>query len=424
MKIYCSGIGGIGLSAYAALQAAGGHSVSGSDRSLSLLTADLESQGITVTDKQDGSAVPEDTELFVYSEAIAADAPERVQAKKLGIPTKSYFEALGELSKGFVVIAVCGTHGKSSTTAMAAKALTDVGLDPTVVVGTKVPQLDGRNWRKGESNIFLLEACEYKGSFFHLHPTHVLMTNVDWDHVDAYPTDAAYKKAYEDFLVKIPTDGVLISHGTDAVCATIAAQSGKTFIDADIQSPLQLGVPGKHMQDNAALVLSLCTHLGIPEERVRKSLFGFSGTWRRFEQKGAMENGAIVIDDYAHHPKEIEATIASAYQYFKNRRIVCLFQPHMHDRTIALYDDFLQAFTGVSEVWVTDVYEARKEKVAQTVNMEALVEGIGESVGGNCHYVGGILEAEKYCSKNVQQSDVLLVMGAGDVTVVAQNLVS
>ena len=156
MKIFCSGIGGIGLSAYAALQHAAGHQVTGSDRSGSVLIDDLRKQGITVTLTQDGSAIPPDADLFVYSEAIAKESPERRRAEELAVQSESYFQALGQLSRGKRVIAVCGTHGKSSTTAMAARVLGDAGLDPTVVVGTKVRELDGRNWRKGTSDIFLV----------------------------------------------------------------------------------------------------------------------------------------------------------------------------------------------------------------------------------------------------------------------------
>src|SRR3989344_2888210 len=179
MKIYCSGIGGIGLSAYAALQRTNGHDVLGSDRSDSALLDDLRSQGITVILKQDGSGVPADVDLFVYSEAIPEDAPERARARDLGIPERSYPEAVSELTKDHRLIAVCGTHGKSSTTAMITRLLLETGHDPTVIIGTKCKELNGRNWRRGKSDLFVLEACEYRRSFLNYSPDILLLTNCE-----------------------------------------------------------------------------------------------------------------------------------------------------------------------------------------------------------------------------------------------------
>ncbi len=186
MKIYCSGIGGIGLSAYAALQKLAGHTVFGSDRSESALLDDLRSQGIGIVLDQSGAAVPKDCDLFVYSEAIPESSPERQKAKEYGSMQKSYPAAVGDLSRGSRLICICGTHGKSSTTAMAARLLIETGKDPTVVVGTKLKELGGRNWRRGKSDIFLLETCEYRNSFHQYSPRIILMTNCDGDHFDVY----------------------------------------------------------------------------------------------------------------------------------------------------------------------------------------------------------------------------------------------
>ena len=414
MKIYCSGIGGIGLSAYAALQNAFGHDVSGSDHALTPLTEDLSFQGITVFDTQDGSHVPEDADLFVYSEAIPETAPERVRAKEYGIKQLSYFGALGEVSKDQNVIAVCGTHGKSSTTAMAAKVLIDAGLDPTVIVGTKVPQLDGRNWRKGGSDLFLLEACEYRGSFLNLHPNVILMTNVDGDHFDAYGSLEEYQNAYKEFIDRLPEDGVLITHMEDPDCSGVA--SGQ-IIDADQLSSPALSVPGRHMQENAQLVVALADHLGI---EATESLKEFGGTWRRFEHKGDTANGVTVIDDYAHHPVEIAATVAAAREAYPGRRIVCFFQPHMHDRTIRFYNDFLICFDGADLVLTTDIYDARPDVEKDTVDIEQFTADIhAESL-----YLGALEQAKNALPGHLQEGDVLLVMGAGTVTQVATDLVA
>lgn len=422
MKIYCSGIGGIGLSAYAALQNAQGHTVQGSDRALSVLTEDLTSQGIEVFVAQDGTHVPSDADVFVYSEAIPEDAPERIKAKQYGIRQISYFAALGEISKDYTVIAICGTHGKSTTTAMAAQVLIDAGKDPTVVVGTKVPQLGGRNWRKGDSDIFLLEACEYRGSFLNLHPNIILMTNVDGDHFDAFDSLEDYQNAYREFIDRLPDDGVVITHMNDTECKRIINSQIPTpnshIIDAD-QLPLpKLSVPGVHMQQNAQLVIALANHLDISAE---DSLKNFSGTWRRFEILGTTDQDVTVVDDYAHHPVEIAATIASAREKFPGRRIVCLFQPHTHDRTIQFYNDFLIAFNAADLVVTTDIYDARPDIEKEMVDINQFTADIhAESV-----YGGSLTEAKnELCCNILQQNDVLVVMGAGDVTQVANQLLT
>nr|MBP9750716.1 hypothetical protein [Candidatus Peribacteraceae bacterium] len=211
MIIFCSGIGGIGLSAYASLQKAAGHDVSGSDANDSALVQRLRADGITVSLSQDGSALPDGCELFVYSEAITPDAPERRLARERGIRSISYFAAVGEISKGKTLIAVSGTHGKSSTTAMVARLLIEAGFDPTVVVGTKLRELDGRNFRVGKSEWFVLEACEYRRSFHYLSPSIALVTNVDGDHFDAYKDLAEYQQSFVEFLQLLPSDGPVIT---------------------------------------------------------------------------------------------------------------------------------------------------------------------------------------------------------------------
>lgn len=415
MQIFCSGIGGIGLSAYAALQHKNGHTVSGSDRVLGSVTDDLMAMGISVSDRQDGSAVPENCELFVYSEAIPFDAPERVRARERGVRELSYFAALGELSRGMKVIAVCGTHGKSTTTAMTAVVLTDAGLDPTVVVGTRVPQLQGKNWRKGASDLFVVEACEYKGSFLHLDPSIIIVTNIDWDHVDAYPTEESYREAYAEFFNMLPADGILVLHGNDSVSMSVSGNTAT--VNADECIAPKLSVPGAHMRENAKLVLALCSRLGLDEDGVRASLAAFAGTWRRMEIKGDTRDGVTVVDDYAHHPAEIRASIAAMREKFPDRRMVCVFQPHMHDRTIALFADFVGAFGGCDAVLLTDVYEARTEATGAKADIAGLAAAIGAKHTGSLTATEDVLR-----SGMLRSGDVLLVMGAGDVTGLAARM--
>lgn len=414
MKIYCSGIGGIGLSAYAAYQAASGHEVLGSDRSDSPLLEDLRSQGITIFLTQDGSSVPSGCDLFVYSEAIPTDAPERVRARELNIPSQSYFHALGEISKNHFVIAVCGTHGKSSTTAMAARLLMEAGKDPSVIVGTKMKELDGRNWRKGKSDIFVVEACEYRRSFHFLSPDIVLMTNVDGDHFDAFATMDEYHEAFVTFLKRLPGDGIIVTHGKDAECVMVSEASGKKMIDADAQSMISMSVPGNHMRQNAQLVLALATHLGIDGKEATNILSGFSGTWRRMEVKG-VKNGVTIVDDYAHHPVEIKATLSAMREAYPDARIICVFQPHTHNRTLSMYNEFLSAFKDADLLIVPNVYAAR-EVNDQTVDVGRFVADVARESGIEARNGESISETGKWLREAMKTNDVVITMGAGDIT--------
>jgi UDP-N-acetylmuramate--alanine ligase len=417
MKIFCSGIGGIGLSAYAALQAKNGHTVSGSDRNDSALLDDLRSQGVTIHLVQDGSAIAGDEDLFVFSEAIPEHSPERTKAKECGIRSVSYFEALGELSRDYTVIAVCGTHGKSSTTAMVARLLIEAGKNPSVVVGTKMHDLGGRNWRKGESDLFVVEACEYRRSFRFLSPDIVLMTTVDGDHFDAFASIEEYRQAFVDFLKQLPSDGTVILHGTDPDALSIVERSEKQMIDADTFPSVSLGTPGEHMRQNARLVLGLAELLDIDQSVAIDILAGFTGTWRRMEVKGDMANGVTVVDDYGHHPAEIRATLAAMREAYPSRRIVCVFQPHTHDRT--------RAFTDADIVIIPNIYVARSDIETGTVDTAQLVKDIAHGSQVETLHGESLLQTESLLRHTILQSgDVLVTMGAGDITTLSDRLLA
>ncbi len=422
MKIYCSGIGGIGLSAYAAMQMQNGHEVWGSDRSDSWLVQDLKSQGAHITTNQDGSFVPSDCDLFVYSEAVPPDAPERIRARDFGIPMQSYFHALGQLTQDSMLIAVCGTHGKSSTTSMIAKMLIDAGKDPSVIVGTRVKELNGRNWRKGASDVFVVEACEYRKSFHYLSPDIVLMTNVDGDHFDAFADIDEYRSAFITFIKRLPQEGLVIIHGSDGDSSAVATFAERPVINADTQPLIALGVPGEHMRQNAQLALALADHLNIDRSVAQESLKTFSGTWRRMEVKGETVNGVIVVDDYAHHPIEIAATLQAMREAYPGRRIVCVFQPHTHDRTFKLYDGFTTAFTGADVVVIPDVYNARSDIETGAVDVDAFVNDIAAGSRTTCINGHGLDATKQELQRIVTNGDVVILMGAGNVGSLADYL--
>lgn len=418
MKIYCSGIGGIGLSAYAAHQLERGHEVYGSDRSDSVIVQDLRDLGVHISLNQDGSHVPSDCDLFVYSEAVPVDSPERIRARDFGIPMQSYFHALGELTQDSFLIAVCGTHGKSSTTAMVSKMLIDAGKDPSVVIGTRMRELDGRNWRKGKSDLFVVEACEYRKSFHYLSPDIVLMTNVDGDHFDAFSSLDDYQAAFVTFLKRLPQDGPVILHGNDPDSKVIGEASGRTIIDADAEEEEEVvtKAPGAHMRQNAALAAALGKHLNIHRGVITESLAGFSGTWRRMEVKGENADGVTIIDDYAHHPVEIRATLQAMREVYPKRRIFCVFQPHTHDRTLRFYDAFTTSFSDANVVIVPDIYVARSDiETDNTVDISHFANDIARDSRVDCINGRGLDETLAYLRERTKSGDIVILMGAGNV---------
>ncbi len=423
MKIYCSGIGGIGLSAYASLQKLSGHEVLGSDRSDSALLDDLRSQGIKVFLDQSGAAVPKGCDLFVYSEAIPPSAPEREKAEEYGIEQHSYPSAVGNLSRGKNLICVCGTHGKSSTTAMVARLLIETGKDPTVVVGTKLKELGGRNWRQGKSDLFVLEACEYRHSFHHYSPRIILLTTCDGDHYDFYKNKDEYIQSFVTFVQKLPEDGILITHLSDPDCKRVADEAGRTVVDADSLPMIRLQTPGKHMQRNSQLALSLAELLGIHLEDAIRAVSGYAGSWRRMEYKGKYQKGQPVVDDYAHHPVEIRATLQALKEQYAPRRLVCVFQPHTHDRTLKLYEDFTACFRDANLLIVTDVYEARKDIETGTVDMDAFITDIQKNSDTQVLKGGSLAAIAKILPSITTEADVIVCMGAGDITDLADKLV-
>lgn len=387
------GIGGIGMSALAQLYAHEGARVTGSDRSASLTTEMLEDKGIAVRIGQLAENVPEDTDLLVYSAAVPSENTERVRGRELGIPELNYPEALGQVTAGKRLIAVVGTHGKTTTTAMIGKMLEDAGKDPTVVVGSIVPQWQ-TNFRPGGSDLFVVEACEYRKHFLAFHPEVLVVTNIEWDHTDFYKTEGEFVAAFDE----------------------VKAQAGRV-IDASVYqatSVPELHLPGSFNQDNAraakAGVMALCPD--IDEAVLDESLRNFKGTWRRFEYKGKTVSGADLYDDYAHHPTSIVKTIQAAREKFLGKQIVVFFHPHLYSRTRDLFDGFVAALKTADQVYVLPVFAAREPHDASVSN-EALAEAIRKN-GGKAEAVGGMEEVTEKI-KYFGAETVVFTMGAGDV---------
>ena len=415
-KIFCIGIGGIGLSALARFYAHQGYEVCGSDLSESDLTQKLRSEGIEVFIGHDALHIADDVTEVIYTIAVNKKTNvEFVSAKELSLPMLSYPEALGRVTKEKKTIAVCGTHGKTTTTAMAYYALKKAGINPTIIVGSLIGGV-GSNFIAGDSEYLLVEACEYRRSFLNLHPTYILLTNIDNDHLDYYQDEADILSAFQSFVDKVPEGGKVLLH--DAEFEKIVSDK-KVRVDTTSSENIDLIVFGKHNRTNASLVVTLGAELLLSDEKIREGLLEFPGTWRRLEYRGdAM--GALWYDDYGHHPTEVMATLSALREKYAQgeQKLIVIFQPHLYSRTKLFINEFAESFTLADQVLLLPIYAAREEK-DETISSEMLAEKIGEKA---CFF-----ETKEEIVNYLKESDitgrVILTLGAGDVNLI-HNIIS
>jgi UDP-N-acetylmuramate--alanine ligase len=424
-KVHFIGIGGIGVSAIARMMLHDGKKVSGSDRDESEITQMLEQIGIKVFYGQKAENISVGTDLVIYTVAVTADNPELKQAQKLGIDTLTYPEFLGLLSKDKYTIAVSGTHGKTTTTAMIAKILIDAGLDPTVIVGSLIKDENGHrtNFIPGQSKYLVIEACEYKRSFLNYYPQILVITNIDNDHLDYYKNVADIQNAFAELAERIPQDGFIVTDKNNPIIAPTLKKVEAKVVNYSLYNnlPVTLKVPGLHNKKNAAAAFAVATALGIEPKTVQVSLESFVGTWRRFEYKGETKNGTKVYDDYGHHPTEIKATIQGVRELYPRERLIVVFQPHLYSRTKLLLEDFAGAFERADEVVLVPIYAAR-EIDDGAISSAILVKKISEH-GEFAQSFATFKAAENYLIGKSKKSDVILVMGAGDIYKIAENIV-
>ena len=423
-KIHFIGVGGIGMSGLARLCLHEGKQVSGSDKVASAITEALEVEGVTCFATQLASNISPEIDLVVYTEAMAHDQEEMVAAKDLGIPMVNYFAALGMVANEYYLVAVSGTHGKTTTTAMLIDIFEEAGLDPSATVGSLRSKTKS-NYRAGKSKYFIVEACEYRRDFLSLEPDILVITNLEYEHVDYYQDLAAVQTAFSEMASKVPEDGYVIANFGDKNVMPILQNLKATVIDYRkfINPMLQLTMPGIHNQMNAAAACAVADCLKIDPEETEKALENFAGTWRRFEYKGAFVNNngrVLVYDDYGHHPTEIKATIAGARELFPNQPLTVVFQPHTYSRTHELFADFVSALALADRVYLLPIYAAREENTFG-VSSEQLAQAIVKK--GIPAKVFHTKEAVALAVKEGTKADsVILVMGAGDVTQVANLL--
>lgn len=442
-KVHFVGIGGISMSALAEILLENGFSVSGSDMKNSPIVDKLINSGAEFYLGHNESNIKE-ADLVVYTAAISSDNPELIRAKELNIPIMDRAEFLGQLMKGHKYnVAVSGTHGKTTTTSMVSHIIMEAKLDPTILVGGELDLING-NVRTGNSEYFITEACEYKGSFLKFFPYIGIILNIDADHLDYYKDINHIKSTFQQFANIIPKDGYIIGFADDFRVADILNKSecnkmsygfekgnlkaenisfnNKGCATFDVIKDgknilkITLNVPGKHNILNALASIATALILNIPKDSIIKGLANYKGTHKRFELKG-VKNGVTVIDDYAHHPTEIRATLNTAKNYPHNK-IICVFQPHTYSRTITLFDDFVNSFYDADEVVLADIYAAR-EKDTGIVSSEMLAEKIKEKgvLCRNFHHFNDIVA---YLENILQEGDLLLTVGAGDVVKVGE----
>ncbi len=447
VHIHFIGIGGISMSGLAEILLKEGFTVSGSDREASSLTEHLSGLGATIFYPQKATNIIDGIEVVVYTAAIHEDNEEFMAAKAKGLPMLSRAELLGQLMTNYKTpIAVSGTHGKTTTTSMLSHILLAADSDPTISVGGILDAIGG-NIRVGNSDVFVTEACEYTNSFLHFLPRISIILNVEEDHMDFFKDIDDIRNSFNRFAQILPQDGFLVINKNIENLEAVTKDTDCTVItysetqEADYQATnitfdslgnasfdlivrgeeigrITLSVAGTHNVSNALSVIATAQLLDIDLETIKKGILSFTGTKRRFEYKGEL-NGVTIIDDYAHHPTEITATLTSAVHY-PHRELWCIFQPHTYTRTKAFFHEFAQALSLADHVIMADIYAAR-ETDTLGVNSKMLADEI-RRLGGDAYYFSSFKEIEDFVKKTCIHGDMLITMGAGDVVNIGDSL--
>lgn len=468
-KIHFVGIGGIGVSAVAKMFARIGKEVSGSDILKSEIIEDVIKSGIKVLIGHKEGNLPKDTDLLVYSDAVPRNNPERKKARELKISEMSYFELLGELSREKFTIAISGTHGKSTTTALTGLMLAAGGLDPIVIVGSKSKAFKGGNLRHGRTKYFVVEACEHEAHMLNLRPKIIILTNIEEDHLDFYGSIESIKEAFLKYINLLPEDGLLVVNNDDSIIREILdnKKQGVKIISygiennadiravnlriQDIQSEENpnesercqrfeivrgldnlgeffIKVPGKFNVYNGLAAASCALHFGIPLQKIKTVLKKFEGIWRRFE-KIAEKDGIIVISDYAHHPTEIRETLKAVHDFYPGRRVVLAFQPHQHSRTQKLFTGFTESFDDADILILNEIFDVvGRENENGKISSKDLMEKIKErdekrNIQRKIEYGKKTEDTKKIIKENIKQGDIVVIMGAGDIYKIAKEII-
>lgn len=439
--VHCLGIGGIGLSAVAEILLDRGYVVSGTDIHPSKVTRHLEYLGIKVFTEHKPENV-EGIDAIVYSAAVSDENPEVIRAKQLGIPLFSRAEVLGMIMDDYEnSVAICGTHGKTTVTSMTSLILRNAKYRPTILVGGNLPQING-NVEIGSTKYFVTEACEYMDSFLQLKPSIGVILNIDSDHLDYFKDIEHIVKSFGTFVEQIPPTGIIIAFGDNPFVRSILRDhnnkitygysESNDFYAENIKfnengypsfdichkgnkvASLELSVPGEHNVLNAMASFVTASYLGVDISVIQETLRAYSGTNRRFDYMGTTDKGVKVIDDYAHHPTEIKATLSAA-KNVKHNKLWLIFQPHTYTRTKALFNEFVDAFVDADVVILTDIYAAREKDVYNISSYKLMMAMKAKHPDRPVYYVKDFEDIEKYIEKFAGKDDIVMTMGAGDV---------
>lgn len=449
IHVHFIGIGGISMSGLAEILQGAHFTISGSDVKESPLTKHLEETGMQIFYGQTASNIIDGIDLVVYTAAIAKDNPEFACAKEKSIPMLSRAQLLGQIMDHYShSIAVSGTHGKTTTTSMISQILLSANCDPTITVGGILEAING-NLRVGTSDYFISEACEYTNSFLNFYPKYSIILNVEAEHLDFFKDLEDVRSSFRSFAGNTKDDGVIIINGeienykaliSDLNAKVItygpdehydyypvnitfdekACASYTVMCHGEALMDVSLSVPGMHNVSNSLAAIALSMELKLKKEDVLAGLLAFGGANRRFQYKGTL-NGVTIVDDYAHHPTEIRATLNSAANY-PHERLFIVFQPHTYSRTKAFLDEFAEVLSTVDVVVLADIYAAR-EKNTYGISSEDLLQKLKE-YGTECYYFPNFDEIESFLQKKCMNGDLLITMGAGNVVNIGENLLS
>ncbi|HAU39626.1 MAG: UDP-N-acetylmuramate-L-alanine ligase, UDP-N-acetylmuramate-alanine ligase [Candidatus Peregrinibacteria bacterium GW2011_GWF2_43_17] len=442
-KAFFVGVGGRGVSALARILKSRGVECIGSDKEDSDSMKELRNEGITCFVGHKAEYVPNDTDLMVVTFAVMSENPEWTKGRELKIPVLTYPEGLGVLSREFKTIAITGTHGKTTTTLLTALGMMEGKVDTSCVLGAPVPEFDGKNCLISGSDKMIIEACEYRRAFLNLKVEVAVITNVDWDHTDYYKTEEDFMLAFKQLVRGIPSNGLVIANIDDkwtrevikdAICRVVTfgedekadfrLKGNELWEDGRKLGELKVGVPGRHNQYNAAAAFAVCRFFGVEPGVLFRTFELFQGTYRRFDLLGKMSNGALVYNDYAHHPTAVMATLSAARDAFPGKKIVMAIQPHQYNRTWVLLDRYATAFKDADLVVVPNIYEARdteedKAAVSPTSFCKVVEKGSGcPAIDGQ-----GFENSAKLIKSMTDENSVVFTTGTGDINKLAKMLV-
>lgn len=422
MRIHFIGVGGIGVSALAQYYLTKGYKVSGSDLSSSEITEVLKKKGARIfTGTHKAKNVALNTGLVIYSPAVNENNPEFREAKKRKIKLQSYPQALGELTKQHFTIAISGSHGKSTTTALISLILVKAGLDPSVIVGTKLKEFGNSNCRVGKSKYLVIEADEHFASFLNYWPKMIVLTTIEKDHLDYYKNLNNIIRTFRRYILHLPKDGTLIVNGDDRNTKIIVANCQLPIINYQLSQSKDaqklkkiLKIPGEHNIYNSLAALTVARALKVPDNVSFKALSEYKGSWRRFEI--IKTRPFVLISDYGHHPTKFIVTVKAAREKYPEKKIWCVYQPHQYQRTHYLFKDFVKVFkqAPIDKIIITDIFDVagrENKKIKKKISSEKLVRRIKRK---KVIYLP-VKEIVDFVKKNISDIEVLIIMGAGDI---------